>query len=159
MSLEVWKEIEDFGEYEISNRGNVRNTLFDWYLEPNSHKNKFMRVNLYYLGIGYTHYVHRLVAKHFLPGWKEGRRVIHKDGDSNNNHVDNLEYKGFVRKAADPTIGVQIIETGEIFKNASEVSRHIHGQPTNVRRVLNGTLPRHKGYTFKYVSLKKEVAA
>ena len=39
-----------------------------------------------------THYVHRLVAKYFIGECPDGYVVNHKDGDTRNNHVSNLEY-------------------------------------------------------------------
>lgn len=39
-----------------------------------------------------TFKVHRLVAKTFIPNPKNLATVNHKDGNKNNNHVDNLEW-------------------------------------------------------------------
>lgn len=37
-------------------------------------------------------YVHRLVAETFIPQNREGLQVNHKDKNTSNNHVDNLEW-------------------------------------------------------------------
>ena len=37
--------------------------------------------------------MHRLIAKQFLPGYSERKRVYHKNGDIFDNHLDNLTYK------------------------------------------------------------------
>lgn len=39
-----------------------------------------------------THRTHRLVAKHFVPGYKPGLHVNHIDGNRSNNHAINLEW-------------------------------------------------------------------
>ncbi len=40
-------------------------------------------------------YVHRIVAKAFLPNPKGKKTVNHKDGNKLNNHVDNLEWASY----------------------------------------------------------------
>lgn len=153
-SEEVWVPIEGYSDYHVSNRGRVYNTVTDRMMTTGIHKGAFRRVNLYDKGVLRGHYVHRLVAKHFIPGWREGIGVKHHNGDSTDNRVENLYYEGRIRERANPNLKVKIIETGEVFDNVAAVARHIKGQPYNVRRVMDGTLSRHKGYTFMYVSFK-----
>ena len=51
----------------------------------------YERVQFWVDGKQKNYYVHRLVAMLYLPGWDEEFDVNHIDGNSLNNHVDNLE--------------------------------------------------------------------
>lgn len=93
----IWKGIKDFPNYEVSNKGQVRNIKTGRILKP--------YVNL---GGGKGYYkvrltsapneskqffVHRLVAEAFIPKEKEEYTdVNHIDEDRLNNSVDNLEW-------------------------------------------------------------------
>ena len=93
----IWKEIKDFPNYEVSNKGQVRNVKTGRMLKP--------YVNL---GGGKGYYkvrltsepyktkqffVHRLVAEAFIPKEKEEYTdVNHIDENKLNNVVDNLEW-------------------------------------------------------------------
>ena len=93
----IWKEIKDFPNYEVSNKGQVRNVKTGRMLKP--------YVNL---GGGKGYYkvrltsepyktkqffVHRLVAEAFIPKEKEEYTdVNHIDENKLNNNVDNLEW-------------------------------------------------------------------
>lgn len=87
---EVWKDIEGYkGFYQVSNKGNVRNSKGHlMYQEPNTAD--YLRVRL-----GTTQkkfFVHRLVATAFCEGYFEGAVVNHKDFNRHNNVYTNLEW-------------------------------------------------------------------
>ena len=52
----------------------------------------YRRVLLYVDGKREKHFVHRLVAKEYIPNPNNLPQVNHKDGNKLNNHVDNLEW-------------------------------------------------------------------
>jgi len=91
MEDEVWKKIEDFPNYSISNYGRVRNDIRD----------KIMKVNL---KGGYCHIslknndtkkslkIHRLVGKAFIPNPKNKSDINHIDSNPENNNINNLEW-------------------------------------------------------------------
>lgn len=88
---EIWVVIEDWPNYEVSNRGQIfsipRNrvlkiSLNDGYPHVNLNNGDFWR----FLP------VHRLVAFAFVDGWFEGAVVNHKDGIKTNNYAENLEW-------------------------------------------------------------------
>lgn len=97
---EEWKEIKGFeGAYLISNMGQVMSLP----RQGTQHKEPVLRslslthdgyVKIRLIGNGkdITTRIHRLVAEAFLPNpeWKE--TVNHKDGNKQNNSVDNLEW-------------------------------------------------------------------
>ena len=107
--MEEWKDIKGYeGKYMISNLGNIKSL---WYIQHNQfpipRNQKIYRekvLSVYDNGTGYKfvnlqingkkkkHYIHRLVAEHFLEK-REGANVInHKDYNPSNNEASNLEW-------------------------------------------------------------------
>lgn len=104
---EQWKDIKGFeGRYQVSNMGRVRsidrllNNGYGVYvrkgqmLSLSENKGKgYLRVSLYRNHRDIKHYeVHRLVALHFVPGYKKGLVVNHKNEIKTDNRADNLEW-------------------------------------------------------------------
>lgn len=97
---EEWKEIKGFeGAYLVSNMGQVMSLL-----RPGTqHKEPVLRslslthdgyVKIRLIGNGkdVTARIHRLVAEAFIPNPEGKETVNHKDGNKQNNSVDNLEW-------------------------------------------------------------------
>ena len=106
---EVWTTIKDFPTYEVSTYGRVRSIDRDYVdslgkhkhktgqiLKPDYEINKYHYVqpmaHLSYKGKGYRLLISRLVAKTFIPIPQNLPQVNHKDENSMNNHVENLEW-------------------------------------------------------------------
>ena len=106
MENEIWKDVQGFeGRYQVSNMGRVRSIdrLIETehpyirkgeMLKPSMNKGRgYLRVSLSDGHRNYTHYeVHRLVALHFVPGYKEGLVVNHKNEIKTDNRAENLEW-------------------------------------------------------------------
>lgn len=94
MIKEIWKPIEGFDNYEISNFGRVKSTKkgFDKILKNNIGSRGYYSVNLY-KDKSYIKFVHQLVAIAFLNHKPCGYKLVvnHKDFNKLNNKVDNLE--------------------------------------------------------------------
>ena len=93
---EVWKDIEDFSNYQISNYGRVKSiprpkTKGGLLKQRNSNCDYF-QVYLIKEGKGHLLYVHRLVAQAFIPNPNNLLEVNHKDGNKKNNFINNLEW-------------------------------------------------------------------
>ena len=88
---EEWREIVIGEKYFISNKGRIKNANYlqrgiEMLMHPISNKGGY-----YHLSLNGKHYlVHRLVAKYFI-GYSN-KQVNHKDGNRQNNVVENLEY-------------------------------------------------------------------
>lgn len=107
MIEEIWKPIEGFSRYEISNFGKVK-TLERWTRVGKSGGMRFRQETIMtgcdfgfeYLKVNLTDdfgkvknvKVHRLVAKYFIPNPHNKPCVNHKDFNRCNNHIDNLEW-------------------------------------------------------------------
>lgn len=92
---EVWKWIEGYeGSYQISNLGRLKSFRKnkDGYIVSNVNKNGwYFTVNLFdEEGHRKTFRIHVLVARAFIGEIPRGYHVHHKDGDKQNNVVENL---------------------------------------------------------------------
>ena len=93
MEKEIWHHCEvPYTRYEVSNLGRVRNKRTGQVLAPINRGDGYLKVNLYYKGEMKQLQVHRLVATAFVPGWREGLEINHKNGDKHDNRAENLEW-------------------------------------------------------------------
>lgn len=102
MTQEIWKPIEAYPGYEISNHGRVRS--LDRYVRCLGNSQRMIKGQLLrcfisrstgYMQIalsGNRKSVHRLVAEAFCSGWFEGAVVNHKNGVRDDNRASNLEW-------------------------------------------------------------------
>ena len=97
---EIWKDVVDFENiYEISSLGNFRRH------SNNPRKAKYKKyinrlgyeyVSISKLGKKYNKTIHQMVCAAFIPNFKYGMHVNHKDGNKQNNCLDNLELTNHV---------------------------------------------------------------
>ena len=99
MNTEQWKPIVDYEDaYDISDFGRVKrtkasnNTYLGRILKPTTNKYGYKVIHLSNNGIDHNYKVHGLVARTFIGPRGKGMQVNHKDGDKENNRLDNLEY-------------------------------------------------------------------
>ena len=101
---EEWKDIivEENGVmydytnlYKISNTGKIKSYCKNkngTLLKIQTQKNGYQIINLYKNNEMKRFYIHRLVAKIFIPNPENLPEVNHKDEDKTNNSIDNLEW-------------------------------------------------------------------
>lgn len=88
---EQWKIIPFEINYEVSNKGRVRNSKTEQVKSDRFDRYGYKRVTLYPSGKTYT--VHRLVGLIWLADtYQEGLQIAHLDADRTNNCVINLEW-------------------------------------------------------------------
>lgn len=98
---EEWKTIEDFPNYEISTKGNVRTKE---YFDGRNHIRQSKLLNKQVNNVGYEYVilsneivkhktltVHRLMAKTFLDDYFDTLDVNHINGIKTDNRIENLE--------------------------------------------------------------------
>lgn len=103
---EIWKWVEGFPDYSISNQGQVRrkSRIYSRYNDVkitgggylSLHDNRGYKEVFLYKNDGTKkatkHFVHRLVAKHFISNDLNKPFVNHLDCDKSNNNYYNLEW-------------------------------------------------------------------
>ena len=104
MEKEIWKPIKEWERiYEISSYGRVRRISYDnphykhnvklpFYNKPRVDKDGYLKYTLCNKKINKSYMAHRLVAQAFIPNPNNYPVINHKDCDTQNNNVDNLEW-------------------------------------------------------------------
>lgn len=92
MEAICWKEVKGYQrKYIVSPNGDVFSTVSGKILKPFI-RSGYVQVELNANGRGKKHLVHRIVAEAYLPNENNLPCVNHKDGNKQNNNVDNLEW-------------------------------------------------------------------
>lgn len=87
------QQINGYPNYEIVEDGTIISTKFYRTLKHGNSDSGYAYVNLIQDKIKKTTAVHKLVMEHFGPAKPGDNYVIdHKDGNKNNNHIDNLQW-------------------------------------------------------------------
>lgn len=165
---EIWKDIEGYeGKYQVSNMGRVRSMAIgnEWRMRrPSVGRGGYYSVSL--AGNDGRHRVHqvqRLVASAFVPGYREGLYVNHKDENRQNNRWDNLEWvtmtennnygqrNRHVAIAAGKPV-MQISVDGEIiatYESAAEAERLTGIRQDGINRCCCGRQAMYGGYRWQ----------
>lgn len=178
---EVWKDIEGFeGHYAVSNLGRVKSlsrtlphkTYGTWHLNERILKpGKAGRDRCQYLAVmlhvGHGKMVnkkiHRLVAETFLPRVDGKPCINHKDGNKENNCVDNLEWctclentehawrTGLCQPIVDAKAKAVInLNTGEIFESISKAEAHYNLAAGSIQHAVSGKVNTSNGCEWQY---------
>lgn len=105
LNSEVWKDIQGYeGLYQVSNLGRVKHLPYEYMinntkiikkehiLKPHKNNCGYMLVSLFKSRKNRQFFLHRLVAKAFIPNTNNLPEVNHKDEDKTNNRLSNLEW-------------------------------------------------------------------
>lgn len=152
----MWKPIEGYEEFEVSETGAVRRVGVHvlnarWkkgreLTQTPSNHGAYMRVTLRVAGKKrLTTGVHRLVAKAFIgPPPSERHQINHLDGNQANNHVGNLEWvtpKENMRHAAETGLRDQAYHSGSDHWMSKQPERIPRGDDWHRVRKERGVWP------------------
>lgn len=115
--MEIWKEIEDYPGYEISNQGRVKSKGLIRSLSSN--KLGYKLIVLSKNGARKAFCVHRLVAKAFIPNPENKPTVDHKDRNKANNWVENLRWATRLEQSANYPKRKTDYEFGSMYRGVS----------------------------------------
>lgn len=168
---EVWRDIDGYEQYQISNMGRVFSMKTNKLLTPQPDKKGYLRVKFWENNKGYTFKVHRLVAQAFIPNPNNLPQVNHKDEDKKNNTVENLEWcdgiynlnYGTRKERSDKaltnrlnlSLPVICVETGIEYPSIQEARRQ-----TNIRNIgmcCSGNRHSAGGFHWKYATNRRRI--
>ena len=183
---EIWKDVVGYeGLYQVSNLGRVRSTTREVIhssgmvqhrngkiLSVDKGEKGYLSVYLYREGKKKFYGIHRLVAQAFLPNPNNLPQVNHKDENTSNNMVENLEWctrkynvnygtarkRGLATKRAKNSIGAEIPVLqyeldGKFVKrydSSRAAERETETSSVAIRRCCVGKYRQNKGFLWIY---------
>lgn len=158
---EIWKTIEEYPNYEVSNMGKIRNKKTGRILKGKLDKQGYLQMHITNKeGIGKYPYMHRLVAETFIPNPENKPTVDHiiPVSKGGTNEVSNLRWATHTEQEANKDQSYKkrcgkarknyCIELNKVFDSGRAAAREIGCDEISIRRVLNGTYKTVKGYHF-----------
>jgi len=157
----IWREIEDFPLYELSNKGRIRNTKSGRILHTYSDRKGYQIVTLSDHGTQKTVNVGKLVGKAFVDRDYDDLDITYLDGDRSNVEADNIawwkrrdvhrrSYRLRGRTQIHRMKPIRCIETGEVFQSITEASEMLGISRGSISRVVNSrSRCTREGYTFE----------
>lgn len=162
--------ITNFPNYSIRSDGIVvrHYKSFDKILKPymNGRYKNYCRVSLHNTKKRQDFLVHRLVAAHFLPNPRNKPQVNHRNGNTTDNRVENLEwcdnrenqihaYKlNPIRSNMKP---IRCVETGVIYPSAYHAARATGLHQSAIGTVARGKAMTTGGFHWEFCGVKEIV--
>lgn len=125
MKLEVWKDIQDYSNYQVSNYGNVKSkeritnvgiknqkqcVRKERLLKQQKDHKGYMYVRLYNENGFKSIKVHKLVANAFLENKYNKPTIDHIDRNKENNNADNLRYADYKEQLDNRKIDMNLVK-------------------------------------------------
>lgn len=151
----MWKEIKDFPNYSVSDKGEIKNNKRNKKLSIAYNQDGYAIVQLWKNNKGYMRRVHRLVLEAFSPiENSEKYEVNHKDCNIKNNSLDNLEwctskentdYRLSLNHKRGKRVQVKYL-TGEIetYPSILECARHFNVDQKTIQHYIENKLTKRR---------------
>lgn len=165
--MEKWTTIQEASNYEVSTYGNIRNKTTQKILKGRLTKSGYLQVSL---KIDETNkfsnrYIHRLVAIYWIDNPEDKREVNHKDGNKENNNINNLEWVTSsenqkhrhsigINKTSNRRVG-KFTKDGELVAEYNSIQEAANAENNGIRvsidNVVHGKRKSLKGYIWKFL--------
>ena len=165
--MEKWTTIQEASNYEVSTYGNIRNKITKKILKGRLTKSGYLQVSL---KIDETNkfsnrYIHRLVAIYWIDNPNNKREVNHKDGNKENNNINNLEWVTSsenqkhrhsigINKTSNRRVG-KFTKDGELVAQYNSIQEAANTENNGIRisidNVVHGKRKTLKGFIWKYL--------
>ena len=175
----MWKTINGYEDYEVSDGGSVRRVRYDdkqnekrnglpFYISGRKDKDGYIRFTLSKCGKPKSVFAHRLVAVAFIENSDCKEQINHKNGVKDDNRAENLEWctaSENIRHRID-FLGVslknkktsKVVEQsrpdGSVvarYPSAKEAHRQTGFSQGHISECCRGECPLYKGFIWKYV--------
>ena len=156
MKNETWKQITEYDNYLVSNKGRVMNAKTGRILRPASNRHGYDKVVLCKNGKGAYKLVHRLVGEAFIDNPNNLETINHIDQDKHNNCVENLEWMSRgdnVRYSQSKPVEQYDLYSGEllaIYPSVRAVERLTGFANQGISAACRGMCKQMYGYIWKY---------
>jgi hypothetical protein len=150
---EQWKDIKGYeGIYQVSNTGKIRSIKRDKLLKQQIIGN-YRAVRLSKDNIQKVHYVHRLVAEHFIDNPKGYKYIKHKDDNMSNNRADNLQWipKPNDRNKSRSVSKILDGTTLEVYDTVTQAAEENNLSTSSIIKVCRGLQKTAGGYEWRYL--------
>lgn len=154
--MEIWKTIENYDKYEVSNLGNVRNKKTNRLLKLNKATNGYYQLSLSNNGKSKKFLVNRLVAQAFIPNENNLPQVNHKNKIPTDNRVENLEWCD-AQYNIDYSVSKKVCQYKldgtfiKDWKSARQASRLTDTRLASIVDCCNGKQKTANKYIWKYI--------
>ena len=163
---EIWKNIEGYEDYQVSNQGRVRSLKFgkERIMKPEKHRAGYLLVHFCKNGEQKMCLVHRLVALAFIPNPNNFPEVNHKTEDKTDNRVKNLEWctskynsnygtrnQRVVEKHLKPVL--QFTKNGESvkeWKSGCDIQKNLGYDNSAISKCCRGKYKSAYGFVWRY---------
>ena len=164
------------GLYQVSNLGRIKGikrevkrngNVYHWkerFLKPQKEKNGYIRFILSKDGRMHRVLIHRAVAEAFIENKQNKPQVNHKNGNKEDNNVNNLEWvtaqentlHSLANKLRKPQKVKKVFQLDEnmnlikIWNSAKEIQKNLNISASQIYGCCCGKFKKAKGYIWKY---------
>lgn len=157
-----WRTVSRYPQYEVSNDGEIRH-IGRGLRKQSIFANGYKYISLWIAEIGKCKVVpvHRLVAEAFIDNPQGKRCINHKDGNKQNNCVDNLEWCTYSENSLHMTYvlgreyhtpnAVECVESGIVYPSCAMACKSTGINMRNISSAATGKRKTAGGYHWRRI--------